>query len=60
MTAVTIASTSAAPSWNDVFTSPPARPCSSGATPVVAATLIGPKASPKPRPASRNVGSIAA
>src|SRR5262245_41253429 len=28
LTAVTTASTSAPPNWNEVFTSPPARPCS--------------------------------
>ena len=58
-TAVTTASTSAPPNWNDVFSRPPARPCSSGATPLVAAMFSGPNASAKPRPASRNVGSIA-
>ena len=33
ITAVTIASTSAPPNWNDVFSNPPARPCSSAGDP---------------------------
>ncbi len=41
-TAVTIARTSAPPNWNEVFSRPPARPCSSGAMPLVAAMFSGP------------------
>ena len=40
--AVTTASTSAPPNWNEVFSSPPASPCSWGAMPFVAAMLSGP------------------
>ena len=57
-TAVTTASTSAPPNWNDVLSSPPASPCSWAATPLVAAMFSGPNARPKPSPARRNVGSI--
>jgi hypothetical protein len=32
LTAVTTAKTSAPPNWNEVLTSPPASPCSSGTT----------------------------
>ena len=53
-TAATTASTSAPPNWNEVLTSPPASPCSSGAMPLVAAMLSGPKARAKPRPAEQH------
>jgi hypothetical protein len=59
ITAVDTARPIAPPTWNEVWTSPDASPCSWSATPVVAATLSGPKARVKPNPASRNVGSIA-
>src|SRR5690606_7024708 len=39
----------AAPNWNEVFTSPPARPCSDSVTPSVARIVVGPYTRAKAR-----------
>ena len=57
-TALTTASTTAPPTWNDVLTRPDASPCSSFATPAVAWMLSAGKQSANPTPISSIVGSI--
>ncbi len=60
ITAVTIASTIALPTCIAVFTSPDASPCSSSATPLVAAMLTDGKASANPMPSRTMLGSTSA
>ena len=58
--AATIASPTAPPTWNDVFSRPEARPCSWSSTPATAWMLSAGNASAKPTPSSSIVGSISA
>ena len=57
-TAVTMASTMAPPTWNDVWNRLAARPCSSSGMPAVAARLRAEKPRPKATPISITAGRM--